>query len=173
MQKKERKRTAGRAVQGSVAGFSSSSHSVLAGLLTPLGADYSLSCLNLPASPAQNPGSCSLLSQLILVKNAIAISSLWISNSNSHGHKQFSFSPKKALLDIQPLVVKQRLVSFPVNKYSLFSFLSIFFFNPDFLKHYITMHIVMSSLNGGNSHPVRFDLREWATFQQGKIWKAR
>lgn len=76
MQKKERKRTAGRAVQGSVAGFSSSSHFVLAGLLTPLGADYSLSCLNLPASPAQKPGSCSLLSQLILVKNAIAISSL-------------------------------------------------------------------------------------------------
>lgn len=36
------------------------------------------------------------------------------------------FFPKKALLDIQPLVVKQRLVSFPVNKYRLFFFKQTF-----------------------------------------------
>lgn len=48
-------------------------------------------------------------------------------------------------------------------------FIFLFFLNPDFSKHYITMHKVMSSLNGDNSHPVRLDLREWATFQQGKI----
>lgn len=76
----------------------------------------------------------------------------------------FFFPPKKAPLDTQPLVVKQRLVSFPVNKPCLF-----FLPEPGFLGHYITRHKVMSRLDGDNSHPVRSDIREWATFQQGKI----
>ena len=84
---------------------------VLAVLLIPKATGLNLCCPNLPGSHVQIPGPCRLPSQLILVKNLIAISSLWINNSNSYGHKWFFF-PKKALLDIQPPVVKQRLVPF-------------------------------------------------------------
>lgn len=55
----------------------SSAHAqVLVVLLIPEGMGLNLSCLNLPGSHAQIPGPCRLLSQLILVKNSIAISSL-------------------------------------------------------------------------------------------------
>lgn len=109
----------GRGVQGNIAGCLCNSK-VLVVLLIPQGADLSLSCLNLPGIHAQIPGLCRLLNQLNLVKKSMAVSSLWINNCNSCGHKLFFFPAKKAPLDIQPLVVKQRLVSFPVNKSRLF-----------------------------------------------------
>lgn len=77
--------------------------------------------------------------------------------------------PRKLYLIFNHWLSNRDLFPFLLISTVSFPFFLFFFFNPDFLKHYITMHIVMSSLNGGNSHPVRFDLREWATFQQGKI----
>lgn len=59
-----------------LAEFATAQAQVLVVLLIPQGADLSLSCLNLPGIHAQIPGPCRLLTQLILVKNSMAISSL-------------------------------------------------------------------------------------------------
>lgn len=87
-----------KGVKGNCFEESAPAHSqVLVVLVIPPGAGLSLSSLNLPASHAQIPDPGRLLGQLILVKNSIVISSLWINNSNSYSHKQF-FPPSKLSL---------------------------------------------------------------------------